>query len=196
MLYAIAKKLSGIITAVFVKRVTGVKNIPKDPFILIVNHSSYLDPMIISSVFLKQKHELYFVAARHLYRNILERFIFGNVLKCIKVNGSIEIILDALNKNQSVCIFPEGGRSPDGRLQKVKNTGAAVLATLAGVPVVPMALKGTFGLWPRYKTFPRIKKNVEVRIGKPIRVKKKKKITKAEAKKLMNKFIKELARLM
>jgi 1-acyl-sn-glycerol-3-phosphate acyltransferase len=53
----------------------------------------------------------------------------------------VEKATEALKTGQSFLIYPEGTRSPDGRLQEFKK-GAVVMAIKAGVPIVPMACSG------------------------------------------------------
>jgi 1-acyl-sn-glycerol-3-phosphate acyltransferase len=53
----------------------------------------------------------------------------------------VEKATEALRAGQSFLIYPEGTRSPDGRLQRFKK-GAVVMAIRAGVPVVPIACSG------------------------------------------------------
>jgi 1-acyl-sn-glycerol-3-phosphate acyltransferase len=55
--------------------------------------------------------------------------------------ASVERATEALKAGQSFLIYPEGTRSPDGRLQEFKK-GAVVMAIKAGVPIVPMACSG------------------------------------------------------
>ena len=63
-------------------------------------------------------------------------------------------------------MYPEGTRSPDGRLYKGK-TGLARLALETGVPVIPVAMVGTNDLNPPGTVIPRFA-HVEVRIGEPL----------------------------
>ncbi len=63
-------------------------------------------------------------------------------------------------------IYPEGTRSPDGRLYRGK-TGVARMALEAGVPVIPVGLIGMFALQPAGRRWPKPSK-VELRIGKPL----------------------------
>jgi 1-acyl-sn-glycerol-3-phosphate acyltransferase len=64
-------------------------------------------------------------------------------------------------------LFPEGTRSPDGRLYRGK-TGVARIALEAGVPVVPIGVIGTFELWPYTRKIPR-SGSVTIRFGEPLR---------------------------
>ncbi len=66
----------------------------------------------------------------------------------------------------SVVIFPEGTRSPDGRLGQFK-AGAMVLAIRAGVPVVPVAIIGTHQVLPKSRLLVRPGR-VEIRLGVPV----------------------------
>ena len=73
----------------------------------------------------------------------------------------------ALRDGKLVGIFPEGTRSPDGRLYRGK-TGVARMALEARVPVIPVAIIGTFEAMPYDRKFPR-RGQVEVRFGTPLR---------------------------
>ncbi|HEX7697349.1 MAG TPA: lysophospholipid acyltransferase family protein, partial [Candidatus Acidoferrum sp.] len=55
--------------------------------------------------------------------------------------SSVETATEALKAGQSFLIYPEGTRSPDGRLQEFKK-GAVMMAIKAGVPIVPMVCSG------------------------------------------------------
>lgn len=71
-----------------------------------------------------------------------------------------------LERGELLGIYPEGTRSPDGRLYKGK-VGVAVMALRAGVPVVPCAMVGTFEIQPPGKALPRIGR-VTIRFGEPL----------------------------
>lgn len=69
-------------------------------------------------------------------------------------------------KKSSIIIFPEGTRSWDGNLREFK--GGGVFAALKiGVPIVPVAISGTFNIMPR-NTWIVTPGKVKVKIGKPI----------------------------
>ncbi|MGQ0623153.1 MAG: lysophospholipid acyltransferase family protein [Sporichthyaceae bacterium] len=74
--------------------------------------------------------------------------------------------LEVLAAGEVFCIYPEGTRSPDGRLYR-GHTGVARLAAAAGVPVLPVAMIGTRRIQPPGRLRPTIAR-VGVRVGAPI----------------------------
>jgi 1-acyl-sn-glycerol-3-phosphate acyltransferase len=79
---------------------------------------------------------------------------------------SLDVALDVLRRGEAFGIYPEGTRSRDGRLYRGR-TGAAHLALTAGVPVVPVGLRGTERIQPIGSRLPRVVK-VHVSFGTPI----------------------------
>ena len=71
----------------------------------------------------------------------LARFIPVERSKRESAIASLEKGVEAMREGQSFLIYPEGTRSPDGRLQQFKK-GAVVMAIRAGVPIVPVACSG------------------------------------------------------
>jgi 1-acyl-sn-glycerol-3-phosphate acyltransferase len=59
-----------------------------------------------------------------------------------------------LERDLVLCIFPEGTRSADGKMQEMRK-GAAILACALKIPVAPVGLTGTFEAWPRGRMFPK-----------------------------------------
>jgi 1-acyl-sn-glycerol-3-phosphate acyltransferase len=78
----------------------------------------------------------------------------------------LDAALALLNRGQLFGIYPEGTRSPDGRLYRGR-TGVAWLALNSGLPVIPVAMIGTDRVLPPGSTVPRIHQ-VSIRIGKPL----------------------------
>jgi len=83
-----------------------------------------------------------------------------------KTAKSLRGVIDGVRAGKSLAVFPEGTRTPDGRLQEFKQ-GAFKIAVRAGVPIVPVAIRGTFKLLPKTTLAPRPGR-VDVIIGKPI----------------------------
>jgi 1-acyl-sn-glycerol-3-phosphate acyltransferase len=74
--------------------------------------------------------------------------------------------VEILKSGELLGIYPEGTRSPDGRLYRGK-TGIARMALEAGVPVIPVAMINTFDIQPPGQVIPRIMR-VGIKIGKPL----------------------------
>lgn len=145
---------------IFRVKTVGKENIQKNgPYILCANHTSNWDPLLlISSI----KRKVYIMAKEELFKN---KFIKWLGKKCCvfpvkrgkKDIESIKFSLKVLKEEQILGIFPEGTRNGMRRNGKAQN-GAAYLAIRTGVPVIPVAIQGTF------KPFTKVKIN----IGKPI----------------------------
>ena len=83
-----------------------------------------------------------------------------------KTATSLRRVIEGVRGGKSLAVFPEGTRTPDGRLQEFKS-GSFKIAVRAGVPIVPVSIRGTFKLLPKTTLAPRPGR-VEVVIGKPI----------------------------
>jgi 1-acyl-sn-glycerol-3-phosphate acyltransferase len=126
-------------------RVLGTERIPPGVCLFAANHTSSADaPAVVAAIprriaiLLKESLFRYPIvgAAFRLARFIpVDRRSHDSALE------SLEKAVDELRSGQSFLIYPEGTRSPDGRLQKLKK-GAVVIAIKAGVPIVPMACSG------------------------------------------------------
>jgi len=79
---------------------------------------------------------------------------------------SVRAVIDGLRGGKSLAVFPEGTRTPDGRLQEFK-AGTFKIAVRAGVPIVPVTIRGSFALLPKTTLAPRPGR-VDVFIGQPI----------------------------
>jgi len=75
-------------------------------------------------------------------------------------------ILDA---GHVLAVFPEGTRSPDGRLREAKD-GVSVLALRSNAVVVPIGVGDSDRLWPKGRPIPRFSPSVTVRVGQPFRL--------------------------
>jgi 1-acyl-sn-glycerol-3-phosphate acyltransferase len=76
--------------------------------------------------------------------------------------------IPVLKAGDAVAVYPEGTRSPDGRLYRGR-TGAARLAVAAGVPIVPVGMLGTDRVQPIGQPYPMLfRGKVTIRFGKPL----------------------------
>lgn len=140
------------------------------PCVFVCNHLSFVDIWVL---LVALPGSLRFVAKRELFHIP----IFGTALRTsgqIPIDrkdrraavGSFEVAGRLLRQGHSAVVFPEGTRSRDGTLQPLKK-GAFVLAIATQRPVVPVVVRGTFGILPHGGIVPRAGR-VTVRIGAPI----------------------------
>ena len=153
-------------------QITGLDNVPDDGAAIIApNHQSFLDDFLLPLVIRKRKVVM---MAKADYFDKWYTAWFFKAAGCIPVrreggSASARALTggtDALRAGKLVGIFPEGTRSPDGRLYRGK-TGVARMALEAQVPVIPVALVGTYEAWPYDKKLPKPGR-VEIRFGKPL----------------------------
>jgi 1-acyl-sn-glycerol-3-phosphate acyltransferase len=126
-------------------RVEGEANIPPGVCVFVANHTSSADaPAVVGAiprriaVLLKESLFKWPIVGQAF---TLAHFIPVNRKDRESAIASVEKAAEAMRNGQSFLIYPEGTRSPDGRLQEFKK-GAVVLAIKAGVPVVPVLCSG------------------------------------------------------
>ena len=170
MFYIIAKFIFLIIFKFFFRlKVTDQQNIPQDgPFIIVANHSSLLDPVILG---VSVRPKVIFVAAAYLFKIHWLGYLLRKA-NSIPVQGendisSLKRALKILQKGGVLGIFPEGGVDRQKDDLPIK-AGAAFLATRVGVPIVPIKIKGADKVLPRGAKFIRSLNKIEVEIKKPI----------------------------
>lgn len=139
-------------------RVVGGERVPTTGGALVAgNHLSGWDTLVVPAMLPRQmtfpaKAELF--VARGPVSWVVAKFVTAvGILPMDRAGGrasatSMDVVLDALREGKVVGIFPEGTRSPDGRLYRGR-TGVARLALSAGVPVIPVGLRNTRPGWRR-----------------------------------------------
>jgi 1-acyl-sn-glycerol-3-phosphate acyltransferase len=143
--------------------VEGLENIPaKTNFIIVANHQSYLDPLVVMAAVPRKINCL---AMRFLYKFLWLRW-FLKLVEALPIGSSSRKALELLKTNKNVGLFPEGGISRDGVLKSFRR-GAALLALKTGRPVVACAVFGTFQALPLEAKFPRFVA-LKIKIAKPI----------------------------
>jgi 1-acyl-sn-glycerol-3-phosphate acyltransferase len=153
-------------------KVRGLENIPTEgPAILAANHQSFLDDLLLPLVVPGRK--VVFLAKADYFDKWYLRWFFkgANVIPVRRESRSgaeaaLQTGVRALREGNLIGIFPEGTRSPDGRLYRGK-TGVARMALEAQAPVIPVAITGTFEALPYDRKLPRPGR-VGIRFGKPL----------------------------
>lgn len=150
--------------------VQGLENIPQTgPCIIICNHQSYVDPVLIQAWCRRPLHTM---AKSTQFSTpglgwLMKKLLSFPVRRWEIDPQAARIVLRRLQAGQAVCVYIEGERSWDARLQPPRR-GTLRLILKAGVPVVPCAITGTYDFWPRWGR-PRRGAHVNIVVGKPMR---------------------------
>jgi long-chain acyl-CoA synthetase len=147
----------------------------KGPVLFASNHQSHADtPVILASLPRRwRKRTAVAAAADHWFAKgrlaggvaafLFNAFPFS---RTDSIRPSLEHCSQLLDRGWSVLIYPEGTRSPDGRMGPFKS-GTGLMAVELGAPVVPVRVEGTYAVLPRDRAWPR-RGQVRVRFGKPL----------------------------
>ena len=138
-------------------RYTGGENVPvTGPLLLVSNHQSHLDPVLIAIACPRQVGAL---ARASLFVGPFGWLIrsFGAVpVERGSATGGIRAILGMLRAGGGVIVFPEGTRTQDGKLQPFQS-GFAAIARRGGATIVPTTIEGAYTALPRGAVFPRMR---------------------------------------
>lgn len=144
------------------------------PVIFAANHSSHADTSLILHALGDRARERTVVAAaadywfkRPLLGNIVSLFL--NTFPFSRTGGAqaqLHSSSQLLKSGWNLVLFPEGSRSPDGRIHEFK-PGVGHLANETGTPVVPLHIRGAYQIMPKGQSVP-LPGPVRVRIGKPM----------------------------
>jgi 1-acyl-sn-glycerol-3-phosphate acyltransferase len=168
--------LAPILRTVFRPWVQGLDNVPDEGAVILAsNHLSFLDSFFLPLVVPRR---VTFLAKSEYFT---ERGLKGWMKKVFfsaagqvpidrssgeAAHGAMQTAVGILAEGRLLGIYPEGTRSPDGRLYRGK-VGVARMALAAQVKVIPVAMINTFEVQPPGKMIPRIRQ-VGIKIGKPL----------------------------
>lgn len=153
---------------------TGAEHVPRRAVVYMSNHQSHLDiPVLYATlpsptIRMLAKTELFQIPlwGRGLRAAEFVEVDRGNHVRAMK---SIEHAARLVQDGVSIWVAPEGTRSVDGRIGKLKK-GGFHLALATGTPIVPVAIRGTIQILPRGTKAMRTGQRVSVQIGPPIEV--------------------------
>jgi 1-acyl-sn-glycerol-3-phosphate acyltransferase len=161
---------------IFRPQVEGRENVPDTgPAIIASNHLSFSDSIFMP---LMVKRKVTFVAKAEYFTGkglkgwLTKLFFVGTGTIPVDRSGgraaqaALDTQLRVLREGKLAGIYPEGTRSPDGRLYRGK-TGVARLALESGAPVVPVVMLNADEIQPPGKVLPKIGR-VKIRFGRPL----------------------------
>jgi 1-acyl-sn-glycerol-3-phosphate acyltransferase len=164
--------LGPLLRLLFRPKAVGLENVPAEgPAIIAGNHVSPLDTVLLPLVV--PHRQVVFLAKAEYFHSWRTRWFFKGAGTIPVQRGgpdsvaALQVAVDALKKGNLIGIFPEGTRSPDGRMYRGR-TGVARIALASGVPVISAALIGTFEAMPQGAKLPKPRR-IEVRFGPPLR---------------------------
>ncbi|MFF7200893.1 MULTISPECIES: lysophospholipid acyltransferase family protein [unclassified Streptomyces] len=179
MIYGAMKfSIGGSLKLAFRPWVEGLENIPVDgPAILASNHLSFSDSFFLPTML---DRKVTFIAKAEYFTSpgvkgkLTAAFFKGVGQLPVDRSGArgageaaIKAGLDVLEAGGLFGIYPEGTRSPDGRLYRGKPGGLARVALASGAPVIPVAMIDTEKIQPPGKVVPKLMRP-GIRIGEPL----------------------------
>jgi len=161
------------------QKVVGVEHVPEQgPFLLVANHVSFVDAIVLQAAVRRQ---LRFLMLRRFYARRLIGW-FCRLWEAIPIEPSdwggglrqsLDVVIKALKAGATVCVFPEGTMTRTGHVHGFRR-GFGVVARKAGVPIVPAYIDGLWGSvfsyeggrcggWPKS-----LRRHVSVTFGRPL----------------------------
>jgi 1-acyl-sn-glycerol-3-phosphate acyltransferase len=159
--------LTPVVDRYFDLEATGEERLPAGPCILAANHSSLLDWVFLARFV---SRPVRFVLSREFF----DQWPFRSVYESLGVipirdgrfqPSAYRQLLATLAGGDIVGVFPEGWITRDGSLRPAQR-GIIAFAARAGVPIVPVGVRGAFAAFPRHARFPR-RHPVRVHFGEP-----------------------------
>ncbi|MGA3065449.1 MAG: lysophospholipid acyltransferase family protein [Tepidisphaeraceae bacterium] len=139
-----------VTTCAFDLKVYGEENVPERGGVLLVaNHQSYLDPVLIG---VRLPRQLSYMAKSELFENpraarLLRWLHSFPVHQGTADVGAVRETIVRLRSGRALAIFPEGSRTSDGQMLPMQR-GVALVIRRAKVPVIPVAIFGAYEAWP------------------------------------------------
>ncbi len=147
----------------------GARNVPATGGVLLAsNHQSYVDPPAVACCL---DREIHFMARRTLFEiPVLGPLIVAlNSFPIDRDSGDVKGVktaIERLRAGAALLMFPEGTRTRDGRIGRMK-AGIRLVAERAAVPIVPVLIEGAFRVWPKGRLLPLPWGRIDVVFGPP-----------------------------
>ncbi len=186
-----------------VREIKGIENIPKKGgFVIVANHESYLDPLIIKCFFDRELNEnISYLVKKEVYGHYLMGMFFkaANTIPVDRLKGdskALDFAIRRVRRGGIIGVFPEGTRSRDGKLHRGK-TGAVRIALEARCRLVPVGIDNAYEVWPPHQKMPNFRKIIKMKIGNQISLEEHygKKITKKLLRELTDKIMVKISKL-
>ena len=142
------------------------------PYLVCPNHQSYIDPFLVCATYPRRVLQNVFHVGASMYFTNAFMAQLAKLINVVPIDPDVQLLramragAAGLRAGKILNIYPEGQRSFDGRLHEFKK-GAAILASELNVPIVPVALDGTYRIWPRKSWRLRLA-TVKIKFGAPI----------------------------
>ncbi len=141
-----------VLALLFRVRTHGYRPALKGPAIIVYNHISRVDAIIISHVFSHKK--IRFMAKKEIFRRPINAFL-SRLIGMYPADGT-ESSVKLLSAGKTIAITPEGTRSADST--KPFHTGAVLISMRSGVPIYPVRIRQPFSFFSR----------TEISFGNPV----------------------------
>ena len=176
-----AHALWGVVNRAYLRvfhrfEVDGRENVPREPpFVLVANHSSHLDALVLAAILPRRLRSCIFpIAAGDTFFETPQRALFAALfLNALPMwrrscgSHALKTLRERLVQEPCAYIlFPEGTRSRNGELGSFKS-GLGMVVAGSSVPVIPCSIAGTYEALPSHRRLPRPKK-ITLRIGPPL----------------------------
>ena len=162
------KALQPVVDLYFRVRKIEKKKLTNDPQIFVSNHQSFVDPLILGSLFPGKIvfNTLFLAIDWYFKKGIMKLLVSNGNVVLIDINKnvrkSVEEIVGYLKSGKSIVIFPEGARTKDGKVAQFKKV-FAIIAKELNIDIQCIGIKGAFEAYSRYMKFPKPKK-IEVAV--------------------------------
>jgi 1-acyl-sn-glycerol-3-phosphate acyltransferase len=162
----------------FSLRTRGGQNVPDGPVLMVANHQSFMDPVLVGLA--SSRRRVSFLARETLFKNKTAAALMRS-LDAVPIDHrgfsreGLQATLDFLHRGKVVCVFAEGERTHTGEVEPFK-PGISLLMKRVKAPIVPVGIAGAYDAWPRTRKVPRLapvfappsSATIAVSVGKPI----------------------------